>query len=97
MLLEHLRLNLIFGPKNDEMRGGRNTFNNEEATTEWKTGVRFPTEAKDFSSSLFDQTSSEAHPASYPMGTRGPFSGDKPRPGRDADHSPTSSTEVLNV
>jgi hypothetical protein len=31
---------------------------------------------------------SGAHPASYPMGTGGPFPGSKARPGRDADHSP---------
>jgi hypothetical protein len=30
------------------------------------------------------------------MGTGGPFPGDKERPGRDADHSPPSSTEVEN-
>jgi hypothetical protein len=30
------------------------------------------------------------------MGTGGPFSGDKARPGRDADHSPPSSAEVVN-
>jgi hypothetical protein len=40
------------------------------------------------------QTGSEAHPASYPVGTGGPFPGDKARPGRDADHSPPSSAEV---
>jgi hypothetical protein len=32
-------------------------------------GVRSPAGAKDFSSNLCFQTSSEAHPASYPMGT----------------------------
>jgi hypothetical protein len=32
-------------------------------------GVRSPVEAEDFSSSLFVQTSAEAHPASCPMGT----------------------------
>jgi hypothetical protein len=32
-----------------------------------------PVEAKGFSCSLCVQTSSEAHPASYPMGTGGPF------------------------
>jgi hypothetical protein len=47
--------------------------------------VRSPTEAEDFSSSPCVQTSSGAHPASYPMG---PFPGGKARPGRDADHSP---------
>jgi hypothetical protein len=46
-------------------------------TTDRTNGVRSPAEAKDFSSSLYVQTSSEAHPASYPMGTGGPFPGDK--------------------
>jgi hypothetical protein len=35
--------------------------------------VRFPAEAKDFSSNLCVQTGSEAHPASCTMGTGGPF------------------------
>jgi hypothetical protein len=61
---------------------------------EWTTGVRSPTEAEDFSSSLCVQTGSGAHAASCPMGTEGPFPGDKARPGRDADHSPPSSAEV---
>jgi len=30
------------------------------------------------------------------MGTAGPFSGGKSRQGRDADHSPPSSAEVVN-
>jgi hypothetical protein len=51
---------------------------------------------KDFSSILCVQTGSEAHPASCPMGTGGPFPGAKARPGRDADHSPPSSAEVVN-
>jgi hypothetical protein len=38
-------------------------------------GVRSPAGAKDFSSSLCDQTGSGAHPASCPMGTGGPFPG----------------------
>jgi hypothetical protein len=57
-------------------------------------GVRSPTEAEDFSSNLCFQTGSRAHPASCTMGTGGPFSGGKARPGRDADHSPPSSTQV---
>jgi hypothetical protein len=52
------------------------------------TGVRSPTETKNFSSSLCIQTNSEAHPASYPMGTGYPLPGCKTRPGRDADHAP---------
>jgi hypothetical protein len=48
-------------------------------------GVRSPAGAKDFSSILCVQTGSVAHPASFPMGTGGPFPGSKARPGRDAD------------
>jgi hypothetical protein len=65
-------------------------------TTDWTTGVRSPAKAKDISSSLYVQTSSDAHPASCTMGTEGPFPGGKARPGRNADHSPPSSTEVKN-
>jgi hypothetical protein len=45
-------------------------------------------------SSLCFQTSSEAHPASYPMGPGGTFPGGKARPGRDANHSPPSRAEI---
>jgi hypothetical protein len=58
--------------------------------------VRSPAGATDFSSSLCVHTGSGAHPASCPMGTGGPFPGGKARPGRDADHSPLSSAEVVN-
>jgi hypothetical protein len=58
--------------------------------------VRSPTGAEDFSSSPCVETSSGAHPASYPMGTRGSFPGGKAQPGRDAEHSPPSSAEVKN-
>jgi hypothetical protein len=58
--------------------------------------VRSPAGAKDFSSSLCVQTGSEAHPASCRMVTGGSYPGGKARPGRDADHSPPSSAEVLN-
>jgi hypothetical protein len=51
---------------------------------------------KEFSSSLCVQTSSEAHPASYQIGTRGPFPGGKARAGCDTDHSPASSADVKN-
>jgi hypothetical protein len=60
-------------------------------------GVRSPAGAEDFSYSLCVQTGSGAHPASCTMGTGGgPFTGGKARPGRDADHSPLSSAEVVN-
>jgi hypothetical protein len=49
---------------------------------------RFPAGAGKFSLHHRVQTGSGAHPASYPMGTRGPF------PGGKADHSPPSSAEV---
>jgi hypothetical protein len=58
--------------------------------------VRSPAGAKDFSSNLSVQTGSGAHPATCTMGTGGPFHGGKARPGRDADHSPPSSAEVVN-
>jgi hypothetical protein len=47
-------------------------------------------------SSLCVQTGSGAHPASCPVGTGGPFHRGKARPGRDTDHSPTSSAEIKN-
>jgi hypothetical protein len=64
---------------------------------DWTIDVRFPAEAKDFSSNLCVQTGSGAHPVSCTMGTGGHFLGGKARPGRDADHSPPSSAEVYNV
>jgi hypothetical protein len=59
-------------------------------------GVRSPAGTKDFSSILCVQTGSGAHPASCTMGTGGRFPWGKARPGRDADHSPPSSAEVVN-
>jgi hypothetical protein len=58
--------------------------------------VRSPAGAKKFSSILFVQTGYGAHPASSTMGSGGPFPGGKARPGRDDDHSPPSSAEVVN-
>jgi hypothetical protein len=43
--------------------------------------VQSPSGAEHFSSSPCVQTGSEAHPASYPMGTGGPFPGGKAQPG----------------
>jgi hypothetical protein len=61
----------------------------------WTTGVRSPTETEDFSSNLFVQTGSGAHPFTCTMGTDGCFLGDKARPGHDADHSPPSNAGVM--
>jgi hypothetical protein len=63
---------------------------------DWAIGVRSPAGAKDFSSSLCVQIGSGAHPASCTMGTGVLSPGVKARPGRDADRSPPSSTEVEN-
>jgi hypothetical protein len=41
------------------------------------SGVRFPAGAGSFSLNHRVQNGSGAHPASYPMGTRGPFPGGK--------------------
>jgi hypothetical protein len=65
-------------------------------TTDLTTGVRSPTGAEDFSSSLCVQTGSRAHPAPCPLGTGNPFPVGKARPRRDADHSPPSRAEVEN-
>jgi hypothetical protein len=59
-------------------------------------GVWSLAEAKVFSSSLYVQTGSGAHPASCTVRTRGPFPRGKVWPGCNADHSPPSSAEVKN-
>jgi hypothetical protein len=46
-----------------------------------------------FCTLTYKHTGSGAHPASYPVGTRGPFPGVR-RPGREADRSPPCSAEV---
>jgi hypothetical protein len=55
--------------------------------------VRFPVGTRDFSLLYSVQTSSGAHPTSYPMGIGGSFPEVK-RLGREADHSPPSSAVV---
>jgi hypothetical protein len=55
--------------------------------------VQFLAGAGNFSLHLHVQNGSGAHPASYPMGTRGSSMGLK-WPGREADHSPPSSAEI---
>jgi hypothetical protein len=63
---------------------------------DWAIEVQPPTEAKDFSYSLFVQTSSGAHPASCTMVTGGTILGGKAQPRCDIDHSPPSSADVVN-
>jgi hypothetical protein len=55
--------------------------------------VQFPAGAGNFSLHYRVQNGSGAHPASYPMSTRGPFPGVKLL-GREAGHSLPSSDEV---
>jgi hypothetical protein len=57
--------------------------------------ARFPAGAGNFSLQHNVKNGSGAHPASYPMGTRGSFSGGKSA-GREADHT-SISAEVKNV
>jgi hypothetical protein len=60
---------------------------------DWGSGVRFPAGDGNFSLSHHVQDGSGAHPASYPMGTRGSFPGGKVAR-CEADHSPPSRDEV---
>jgi hypothetical protein len=55
--------------------------------------VRFPVGAGNFSLHHRVQYGSGAHPASYPIGTRGSFPGGKVAR-CEADHSPPSTAEV---
>jgi len=57
----------------------------------WATGFRFSAGTGILSPRHRVQTGSEAHPASYPMGTGGKAAG------READHSPPSSAKVKNA
>jgi hypothetical protein len=61
--------------------GGRVSIFSEVIFLHHVYNFRSPTGAEDFSSSPCVQIGSEAHPASYPMGTGGPFPGGKARPG----------------
>jgi hypothetical protein len=63
--------------------------------TSWTIGVWFLVGARDFSLLYSVQTSSEAHRASYPVGTGGLSMGVK-WSGREADHSPPSEASVKN-
>jgi hypothetical protein len=88
--------NIKMDLKYTRSRGSSGSIVSDYGLDDRTIGVRFPAGAKDFSSSLCVQTGSGAYPASCIMGTGGPFPGGKTRPGRDADHSPPSSTKVKN-
>jgi hypothetical protein len=78
----------------DLSRGSLGSIMSDYGMDDRAIEVRSPAGAEDFCSIPCVQTGSEAHPASYPMGTGGSFPGGKARPGRDADHSTPSSAEV---
>jgi hypothetical protein len=59
-------------------------------------GVRFSAGAGNFSLRHRVEIVSRAHPASYPVGTGGSFSGGKAA-GREADHSLPSSAGIKNA
>jgi hypothetical protein len=60
---------------------------------DWGSRVRFPAGTGNFPLHHRVQNGSGAHPASYPMGSRGSVPGVKWL-GREADHSPPSGAEV---
>jgi hypothetical protein len=62
----------------------------------WMTGIQSLAEEKSVSSGLCVHTRFKAHPASFPMGTRGPFSGGKAQAGCGTDHAPPSIDKVEN-
>jgi hypothetical protein len=70
------------------------TKSNGSKTVSWKTGVRFPVGAGNFSLGHRVHIGSGAHRDSYTMGTEGYFPREVKRPGRETDHSPPSSSEV---
>jgi hypothetical protein len=74
------------------VRGVRIAQSVLQQATGWKARVRFPA-VQDVSLLHRLQRDSEAHPASYPMSTRGIFLRGK-RSGREADRSLSSSAEV---
>jgi hypothetical protein len=86
---------VIFFDSSRQIRGGKLSRYSDRlrAGRPW---VRLRTGARDFSLLHNFQTSSGAHPASYPMGSGGAFSQEVKRQGRDAYHSLPSSAEMEN-
>jgi hypothetical protein len=75
--LEYLRFILLISINAARSRVSSGSIVSDYGLDDRAIGVRSPAGAKDFSSSLCVQTGSGAHPASYPMGTGGPFPGGK--------------------
>jgi hypothetical protein len=64
---------LVCLPVDPRSRGSSDSIVSDYGLDDRAIGVQCPTGAKDFSSNLCVQTSSEAHPASYTMGTGVPL------------------------
>jgi hypothetical protein len=92
-ILNFNSLSILFDSRWDNISG---SIVSDYGLDDRAIGVRSPAGAKNFSSSLCIQTGSGVHPASCTMGTGGPFPEGKAWPGRDADHLPPSSAEVVN-
>jgi len=69
---ENRVLRRIFGPQREEVERGWRRLHDEELHYLYSR-VRFPAGAGNFSLHHCVQNGSEAHPASYPMGTRDSF------------------------
>jgi hypothetical protein len=96
MRLRWSEVRSLFYTSTFQERGSSGSIVSDYGLDDRAIGVRSPAGAKDLSSILCVQTGSGVHPASCTIGTGGPFPGGKARPGRDADHSPPSSAEVVN-
>jgi hypothetical protein len=86
---KHLTLTTILDKSRDSSVGRALGYRLDDRDSR----VRFLAGAGNFSLHHRVRNSSGAHPASYPMGTRGSSLAVKRR-GREADHSPPSSAEV---
>jgi hypothetical protein len=85
---------LLITVRNCDEPGSSVSIVSDYGLYDWVIEVRSPAVAKGFSCSLCIQTGYGAHQASSTEGTGGSFPRDKPRPGRDSDHSPPSSDDL---
>jgi hypothetical protein len=88
--------NLAVCAYKETSRGSSVSIVSDYGLDDLTSGVRTLANTTEFSSNLCVQTGSRAHSAFCTMGTGGPFPGGKARSGRDADHSPPSSAEIVN-
>jgi hypothetical protein len=87
--LEHISITMPVEFNYITDRYSRSWGGSVSTVSDYRLDDRGSIPAKDFSSSICVHTNSEAHPASCPFGIWS-----KVRPGRDVDHSLTSSADV---